>query len=433
MANDPRSIVFGGANQGWATVLGRQEGDFLGKALEVDQLRLANEAARIKAKKEEQSKQLDRLAKEGMWTYFKPSLGQAEQELIQMLGSDEYDQMEASLKINKLARLMQGSMQLQDRFKEAQQIYKEEGELWNNPLEYLKETYIPDNSIETLESASTELFDPRGFLGETGGSKYINKSKAFQDLMDSAFKDWITTKAEGDITRKRYGYAINEFSNQVDEQKVKAFNKFNPKTGKFEVANPEALIEDGILDLFKAEPRTARIIEDEATVLAGDDPVTDEHRVEVLRKYLTPYSQRGERSMTTERRFQNDYVYAQGIGENREKASATDWLQRAKAGDQSAWDLLKGEKIDGYTVDGVLYDPKLNNIRLQLTKRTENNTIEGTSKDIPLGGYLTDQDILQYYFMTKKDRRTGFTPDEQSANDPLGINQSDPLGLNLKK
>lgn len=403
---DPRGISFSEANRGLATILPGQEAGFFNYASNVEQMRLAAEAGAQKRKQEARDAALKDVKDGKAWRWYSDSLSKMTNEIIEYAGTDDFDETELSMRVGELAALKENSLQLQNEVEAAQQAYKETKDLYVNPEEWFYDTYFPDNSVDSLRKVSKEGINPFGFLNEVGGSARINKTTAFQNVLNTAFKEWVQQRTLTPEGRARYGNVVNQFTERLDEQKFKQFARVNPQTGKLEVRNPDELIADGVLDVFMGDENTARIIEDAAIEIAGDaKTVTDEHRAEALRNFLVPYSGVGSSTTETRSRFVNDYFDAQGQADRETKQDATAWLEDVRNGNPQALGYLEGSK----TTEGIVTGGEFSPIRPQggapenpfLTFQTEGGEMqEGFNiRD------MNDEQLLRFYSAARSNRK----------------------------
>lgn len=403
---DPRGISFSESNRGLATILPGQEAGFFNYASNVEQMRRAADEGAQKRKQEARKQAWD-LIKEGKsYRIFSDALGQMTNEIIEYAGTDDFDETELMMQVGKLATLKENSLQIQTEVDKGLQSYKENSDLYINPEDWFFNKYFKDGNVETLEAISKEGLNFYGFLNEQGGSARINKTTAFQNVLSTAFKDWVEQRTLTPEGRARYGNVLNQFNERLDEQKFKQFARVNSQTGKLEVRNPDELIADGVLDVFMGDENTARIIEDAAIEISGDaEAVTDEHRAEALRKFLVPYSGAGSTTTETRSRFVNDYFDARGQADRETKQDATAWLEDVRSGNPQALGYLEGAE----TTEGVVTGGEFSPIRPQggapenpfLTFQTDDGEMqEGFNiRD------MNDEQLLRFYAAARSNRK----------------------------
>jgi hypothetical protein len=194
-------------------------------------------------------------------------------------------------------------MQLQEEWKQASADYEKNKKVLGNAADWYIQSYHGDPSVSNLEKISSSPLNRYGFVDEKGGSQYINPTESFNDVITKSLGNWVESEVQNAVGKGQVvARGLMQFKSQHDTSKLKSFSEVDPKTGKIQVKDADALIESGVLDLFEADPYTNRVLEDETDRIIGKSEVAPEERerlkTQVLRNYLQPYGSSGK--VTTE-------------------------------------------------------------------------------------------------------------------------------------
>jgi len=297
---DNKGIYFGGGNRGLATILDSGETERTRQRLSVEQQRKVQEEVLAKDKK---NKQLEGLKPEAVWRYYQPALQKEYQSIVDDLKNEKIDPFELKQRVAAYAGRAQTTIQLQDEYKNAAQDFEKNKKVLGGANDWYLNSFHGDPSISNLEKISSSPLNRYGFVDEKGGSQYINPTESFNDVITKSLGNWVESEVQNAVGKGQVvARGLMQFKSQHDTSKLKSFSEVDPKTGKIQVKDADALIESGVLDLFEADPYTNRVLEDETDKMIGTSEVTPEERerlkTQILQNYLQPYGSSGK--VTTE-------------------------------------------------------------------------------------------------------------------------------------
>lgn len=292
---DNKGIYFGGGNRGLATILDSGETERTRARLSMDEQR---KVAQQVADKERRDKQAEQLKNFDAWRVYQPALQKKYDDIANRLKKGELDPFTLRQELNDYAGKAQASMQLQDEWKQASADYEKNKKVLGNAADWYIQSYHGDPSVDNLTKISSNPLNRYGFLDESGGSKYLNPTNSFNDVIEKALPGWIeqeTINAAG--KGKTVARGLMEFQQQHDLSKLKSFTEVDPKTGEIKVKDADKLIDSGVLELFQSDPYTRRILQDKTDEIIGTTEVSPEDRqrieTQVLRTILNPYGSQG--------------------------------------------------------------------------------------------------------------------------------------------
>ncbi len=297
---DSKGIYFGGGNRGLATILDSGETERTRQRLSMDEQR---KVAQQVADKERRDKQAEQLKNFDAWRVYQPALQKKYDDIANRLKKGELDPFTLRQELNDYAGKAQASMQLQDEWKQASADYEKNKKVLGNAADWYIQSYHGDPSVDNLTKISSSPLNRYGFVDEKGGSQYINPTESFNDVITKSLGNWVESEVQNAVGKGQVvARGLMQFKSQHDTSKLKSFSEVDPKTGKIQVKDADALIESGVLDLFEADPYTNRVLEDETDRIIGKSEVSPEDRerlkTQVLRNYLQPYGSSGK--VTTE-------------------------------------------------------------------------------------------------------------------------------------
>jgi len=305
---DSKGIYFGGGNRGLATILDSGETERTRARLSMDEQR---KVAQQVADKERRDKQAEQLKNFDAWRVYQPALQKKYDDIANRLKKGELDPFTLRQELNSYAGQAQASMQLQEEWKQASQDYEKNKKVLGNAADWYIQKYHGDPSVDNLTKISSSPLNRYGFVDEKGGSQYINPTESFNDVITKSLGNWVESEVQNAVGKGQVvARGLMQFKSQHDTSKLKSFSEVDPKTGKIQVKDADALIESGVLDLFEADPYTNRVLEDETDRIIGKSEVAPEDRerlkTQVLRNYLQPYGSSGKvtsETKTTQQSF----------------------------------------------------------------------------------------------------------------------------------
>lgn len=307
MASDPKGLVFNGAGSGLATILDSGETERTRQRLSVEQQRKVQEEVLAKDKK---NKQLEGLKPEAVWRYYQPALQKEYQSIVDDLKNEKIDPFELKQRVAAYAGRAQTTIQLQDEYKNAAQDFEKNKKVLGGANDWYLNSFHGDPSISNLEKISSSPLNRYGFLDEKGGSKYVNTTEAFNDVIEKGLAGWVeneTAKAIG--SGKTVARGLMQFQTQNDLSKLKSFTQVDPKTGQIYVKDADQLIDSGVLDLFEQDGYANRVLEDRTDEIIGTSEVSPEDRqrvkTQVLRQMLQPYGAQGQYKSESKKDFRS--------------------------------------------------------------------------------------------------------------------------------
>jgi len=297
---DNKGIYFGGGNRGLATILDSGETERTRARLSMDEQR---KVAQQVADKERRDKQAEQLKNFDAWRVYQPALQKKYDDIANRLKKGELDPFTLRQELNDYAGKAQASMQLQEEWKQASADYEKNKKVLGNAADWYIQSYHGDPSVDNLTKISSSPLNRYGFVDEKGGSQYINPTESFNDVITKSLGNWVESEVQNAVGKGQVvARGLMQFKSQHDTSKLKSFSEVDPKTGKIQVKDADALIESGVLDLFEADPYTNRVLEDETDKMIGTSEVTPEERerlkTQILQNYLQPYGSSGK--VTTE-------------------------------------------------------------------------------------------------------------------------------------
>lgn len=283
-----------------ATILDSGETERTRARLSMDEQR---KVAQQVADKERRDKQAEQLKNFDAWRVYQPALQKKYDDIANRLKKGELDPFTLRQELNSYAGQAQASMQLQDEWKQASADYEKNKKVLGNAADWYIQKYHGDPSVDNLTKISSSPLNRYGFVDEKGGSQYINPTESFNDVITKSLGNWVESEVQNAVGKGQVvARGLMQFKSQHDTSKLKSFSEVDPKTGKIQVKNADALIESGVLDLFEADPFTNRVLEDETDKMIGTSEVSPEERkrmkTQILRNYLQPYGSSGK--VTTE-------------------------------------------------------------------------------------------------------------------------------------
>jgi len=304
---DNKGIYFGGGNRGLATILDSGDTERTRQRLSVEQQRKVQEEVLAKDKK---NKQLEGLKPEAVWRYYQPALQKEYQSIVDDLKNEKIDPFELKQRVAAYAGRAQTTIQLQDEYKNAAQDFEKNKKVLGGANDWYLNSFHGDPSISNLEKISSSPLNRYGFLDEKGGSKYVNTTEAFNDVIEKGLAGWVeneTAKAIG--SGKTVARGLMQFQTQNDLSKLKSFTQVDPKTGQIHVKDADQLIDSGVLDLFEQDGYANRVLEDRTDEIIGTSEVSPEDRqrvkTQVLRQMLQPYGAQGQYKSESKKDFRS--------------------------------------------------------------------------------------------------------------------------------
>jgi len=304
---DSKGIYFGGGNRGLATILDSGETERTRQRLSVDEQR---KVAQQVADKERRDKQAEQLKNFDAWRVYQPALQKKYDDIANRLKKGELDPFTLRQELNSYAGQAQASMQLQDEWKQASADFEKNKKVLGGAADWYIQRYHGDPSVDNLTKISLSPLNRYGFLDEKGGSKYVNTTEAFNDVIEKGLAGWVeneTAKAIG--SGKTVARGLMQFQTQNDLSKLKSFTQVDPKTGQIYVKDADQLIDSGVLDLFEQDGYANRVLEDRTDEIIGTSEVSPEDRqrvkTQVLRQMLQPYGAQGQYKSESKKDFRS--------------------------------------------------------------------------------------------------------------------------------
>jgi len=304
---DNKGIYFGGGNRGLATILDSGETERTRARLSMDEQR---KVAQQVADKERRDKQAEQLKNFDAWRVYQPALQKKYDDIANRLKKGELDPFTLRQELNSYAGQAQASMQLQDEWKQASADFEKNKKVLGGAADWYIQRYHGDPSVDNLTKISSSPLNRYGFLDEKGGSKYVNTTEAFNDVIEKGLAGWVeneTAKAIG--SGKTVARGLMQFQTQNDLSKLKSFTQVDPKTGQIYVKDADQLIDSGVLDLFEQDAYANRVLEDRTDEIIGTSEVSPEDRqrvkTQVLRQMLQPYGAQGQYKSESKKDFRS--------------------------------------------------------------------------------------------------------------------------------
>lgn len=303
---DSKDIYFGGGNRGLATILD-SNADEIGRYVGAERQRQLQDEVR---KKQEQDKRLEQLKTEDLWRYYAPSLQKEFESIVDDVKNNRIDNFELKSRIADYATNAQASMQLKTEADYAAKDFERNKKVLGGAAsEWYLNSYHANPTVDNLKKISASPLNRYGFLDEKGGSRYVNPTEAFRDVVENSLGGWVENEIAQAGKGKVVARGLMEFAESNDITKIKSFTEVDPKTGKIKVKDIDKLIDSGVLDLFEQDPYTKRVLEDRTDQVIGDQEVDPEERqrvkTAVLRDILQPYGSTGVVKSTDGKSFRN--------------------------------------------------------------------------------------------------------------------------------
>lgn len=268
--------------------------------------------------KEEKDKRADQLKDFSSWRFYSPALQQKYQQIVDDVKNNRVDNIELKGRLAEYAQEAQTSLQLESEYKDATKDYQANKKvLGGAATEYYLNKFHSNPSIENLKKISAEPLNRYAFLSEPGGSKMINPTEAFKDVVENQLGGWVENEIQNAAAKgKVVARGLIEFKNSTDTSKLKSFSEVDPKTGQIRVKDIDKLIDSGVTTLFEEDPYTNRLLSDRADEIIGDREATPEERqrvkTQVLREFLQPYGSTGQVKSADTKTFRNYSVKDSG-------------------------------------------------------------------------------------------------------------------------
>ena len=293
---DNKGLFFNPQITGLATILSSDDTERTRQRLSMDEQRKV--AAQVKAK-EDRDKRADQLKQFDSWRYYSPALAKEYESIVDDVKNDRIDNFELKLRLNDYATKAQSSMQLKGEYDDAVKDYQANKKVLGNTTDWYLDSYHKDPSTTNLQKISSSPLNRYGFLDESGGSKYLNETNSFNDVIEKSLGGWVENEIQNSAAKgKVIARGLLEFQNQHDTSKLKSFSTVDPKTGQITIQDADKLIDSGVLNLFEQDAYTNRILEDRTDQIIGKSEVSPEDRervkTQVLRQYLQPYGSAGQ-------------------------------------------------------------------------------------------------------------------------------------------
>ncbi len=303
---EPKGIYFGGGNRGLASILD-SNADEIGRYVGTERQRKLQDEVRAK---QEQDKRAEQLKNFDSWRYYSPALQEQYNAIAEDLKNGKIDNFELKSRLNDYATQAQASMQLKTEYDDAAKDFeKNKKVLGGAASEWYLNSYHANPTVDNLKKISASPLNRYGFLDEKGGSKYVNPTEAFRDVVENSLGGWVENEIAQAGKGKVVARGLMEFAESNDITKIRSFTEVDPKTGKIKVKDIDKLIDSGVLDLFEQDPYTKRVLEDRTDQVIGDQEVDPEERqrvkTAVLRDILQPYGSTGVVKSTDGKSFRN--------------------------------------------------------------------------------------------------------------------------------
>ena len=218
------------------------------------------------------------------------------------------------------------------------------------------EKYYANPSLDTVNKWAEEAPNKTWFLGEDGGSQYVDGGKAIKRVIKNNFNGYLT-----DQQWSRSGWEKAPTGHVTDlltiKHKVNAFSTIQKNAAgndEIVVKEPKELIGENILGTFMEDEYMARVLTDRAKEMimqqkgvtqVDDDDVTELDLAAALQQELVPYLDGAvsESGMTLAIRPPGQG--GGGAGPQKFSEGFNLWKYQVSQGSKNAWDWVKGSKI----------------------------------------------------------------------------------------
>ena len=261
MAQDPKGVAFGQGNRGYATILNTDTSGFLDAVnrVGVNAAEAGRKAAAAKAKEKDDMmkmiKPYDKFSKfeSDIDQKYLPMLIQGVQDGT--LGRGDIVEITAKYKNEKNA-----AKDIQDRvLKGASLLNADEDVIGGDEIVQLQLAGINTEDLTDYVSGA-KTFDSYDFLKQDGGSRFLDENNVLKNFAKDQAEVSYSRTSDGKLKVNPDGYTTQDtFGKQL---KLSNYVEYNDALKKIKVKDAKGLMDDGVLDIAKQDPKLRRILLD---------------------------------------------------------------------------------------------------------------------------------------------------------------------------
>lgn len=261
MAQDPKGVAFGQGNRGYATILNTDTSGFLDAVNRVglNAAEAGRKAAAAKAKEQDDMmkmiKPYDKFSKfeSDIDQKYLPMLIQGVQDGT--LGRGDIVEITAKYKNEKNA-----AKDIQDRvLKGASLLNADEDVIGGDEIVQLQLAGISTEDLSDYVSG-VKTFDSYNFLNQDGGSRFLDENNVLKNFTKDQAEVSYSRTSDGKLKVNPDGYTTQDtFGKQL---KLSNYVEYNDALKKIKVKDAKGLMDDGVVDIAKQDPKLRRILLD---------------------------------------------------------------------------------------------------------------------------------------------------------------------------
>lgn len=261
MAQDPKGVAFGQGNRGYATILNTDTSGFLDAVnrVGVNAAEAGRKAAAAKAKEKD-----DLMKMIKPYDKFSKFESDIDQKYLPMLIQGVQD---GTLSRGDIIQLMSkykneknAAKDIQDRvLKGASLLNADEDVIGGDEIVQLQLAGISTEDLSDYVSG-VKTFDSYNFLNQDGGSRFLDENNVLKNFTKDQAEVSYSRTSDGKLKVNPDGYTTQDtFGKQL---KLSNYVEYNDALKKIKVKDAKGLMEDGVVDIAKQDPKLRRILLD---------------------------------------------------------------------------------------------------------------------------------------------------------------------------
>ena len=261
MAQDPKGVAFGQGNRGYATILNTDTSGFLDAVnrVGVNAAEAGRKAAAAKAKEKD-----DMMKMIKPYDKFSKFESDIDQKYLPMLIQGVQD---GTLSRGDIIQLMSkykneknAAKDIQDRvLKGASLLNADEDVIGGDEIVQLQLAGISTEDLADYVSGA-KTFDSYNFLKQDGGSRFLDENNVLKNFAKDQAEVSYSRTSDGKLKVNPDGYTTQDtFGKQI---KLSNYVEYNDALKKIKVKDAKGLMDDGVVDIAKQDPKLRRILLD---------------------------------------------------------------------------------------------------------------------------------------------------------------------------
>ena len=261
MAQDAKGVAFGQGNRGYATILRPDTRGFLDTVNKLN-TSIADAARKgAEARKKAAKDKVKLIDPKSIYSKFERDIN--DDYLPRLLDGAVKGTMSDAEIVRLSAEMVNrknAGKNIQDRVLKGSSILKADKEVINGD-QYIQNQLanIKTADLDDYESGA-KTFDPMGFVNEDGGSQFLDTDEVLKNFTKEQADVSYSRASDGKLKVNPDGFVTQDsFGKEV---KLSNYVEYNDVTKKLRVKDPQGLIDDGVLDIAKTNPKLNRILID---------------------------------------------------------------------------------------------------------------------------------------------------------------------------